>query len=352
MAPSAQSFEHSHISLKALHRTVHEHTTASVDLTLPERLQDPTTSLYPYLDDAISILGKTTEYLYTRKAPWVLEVLEVRSDVAIVHTKIKSFEENVRGAVKSLHGRIDGLEGQVEEVKSQVEEVKSQVEEVKSQATAFSQENKAFRINGLRKLLDENIEPIPASVEVGNGQTRYIVAADFPETIEDFWRLVSNPSALARLAEHYSVRGWERWKRYNSNDTDATSYENLEDAVAAHRDKCLMILASTWGLQYGLLERPDTFMQRKRDEYTDDSLEPKRARIQESDHGTLESVVQTGPRVLVSTEHTWNEMTRQYPGVPESHVSEHLGWKVNSTPSTERRRFRVRDNNGRESDQS
>ena len=61
---------------------------------------------------------------------------------------------------------------------------------------------------------------------------------------------VAIASTLARLARHYSVSGWERWQRSNSDDTDATAYEDLDGVVTAYPDKCLRFLATTWGLQY------------------------------------------------------------------------------------------------------
>ncbi|OCL09031.1 hypothetical protein AOQ84DRAFT_388452 [Glonium stellatum] len=102
-----------------------------------------------------------------------------------------------------------------------------------------------------------------------------MIAVDFLETIRDFWRLLSNSSALVKLAIHYSMSGWERWKRSNTDDTDVTAYENLEGAVAAHPEKCLRFLATTWGLQYSDLQRPGDGIQRKRKAETDDGFRPK-----------------------------------------------------------------------------
>ena len=81
------------------------------------------------------------------------------------------------------------------------------------------------------------------------------MAAEFPTTVREFWRLLSNKSALVRLAKHYSVVGWERWQRSSLYDTDATLYAEIEDAVNAYPSKCLRSLAMTWGLQYSALKR-------------------------------------------------------------------------------------------------
>ena len=69
------------------------------------------------------------------------------------------------------------------------------------------------------------------------------MATDFPTTIREFWRLLLNKSALIKLANHYSVAGWDRWKRATLADTNITCYTELEDAVTIYLNKYLWALA-------------------------------------------------------------------------------------------------------------
>ena len=153
------------------------------------------------------------------------KVDEVKTDVAELKTDMKSLGE-----------RQDRLESQIDNVRTGVNN------------------GMAIQLNSLRKWLDDPIQPISASVQIKDRQ-RYIVAADFPTTVREFWRLLLNRPALVRLAKHYSVVGWERWQRSSSYDTDVTSCAEIEDAVNAYPSKYLRSLAMTWGLQYSALER-------------------------------------------------------------------------------------------------
>ena len=221
------SFDHSHSTLSGLLRTVRENSNNN-NTTLPER-PDPANESSWHTDGAMN-------------------VSRLEGDVA-----------DIKREVNQLGRRTGRLEIQVEDVKTQVT---------------------ALQINSLRRMLDDPIEPISAPVEVENGR-RYMVASDFPETIKDFWKLVHDSSALSRLVRHYSIRGWQKWGRSNSDDTEASLYDDLDDAVAAHPHKCLRILASKWGLQYSYLERPNTSTLGKRRANTQTNLDPKRHRVGE-----------------------------------------------------------------------
>ena len=119
------------------------------------------------------------------------------------------------------------------------------------------------------------------------------MATDFPTTVREFWRLLSNKSALTRLANHYSVAGWDRWKRATSGDTDVTCYTELEDAVTAHPDKCLRALAMSWGLQQTALERlglqREVRLRGKRKADTDNGSRRVRAREDQNSSSASES---------------------------------------------------------------
>lgn len=50
--------------------------------------------------------------------------------------------------------------------------------------------------------------------------------------------------------------GWQDWKAYAEENDEATQYEFLEDAVAAHPGMCHRALGVKWGLEYGHLKQP------------------------------------------------------------------------------------------------
>jgi hypothetical protein len=125
-----------------------------------------------------------------------------------------------------------------ERLESQIDKVRTDVDDVR---TAVSN-GMAIQLNSLRKWLDNPIQPVSALVQIGDSQ-RYTVAADFPTTVEEFWRLLANKPALVRLVKHYSVVGWERWRRSRSYDSIATSYDSIENAVGDYPYKCLRALA-------------------------------------------------------------------------------------------------------------
>ena len=147
----------------------------------------------------------------------------------------------------------------------------------------------------------------------------------------------------------------------DSDDTDATAYEDLEGAVSAHPEKCLRFLA-TWGLQYSDLQRPGDFIQRKRKMETDDGSGSRRIRTREIFHDdmvesiisrdksdemvTQDRITRVGPRVPFTTEITWREVLEQYPV-----VSGHRRMPFD-TGSASTDHQRIRDMNGRVTDSS
>ncbi|KAL2801529.1 hypothetical protein BJX63DRAFT_438749 [Aspergillus granulosus] len=190
-------------------------------------------------------------------ADWLIDnnqVTTVRSSLgervassSKVDNKVDRFEQGAKEALTGLSERLEGVE---EDLKLLRNEVKG----VQSQFTSFPQETNArfdnprgqcaelrsslsnttaIQLNALRKLSDDPIEPVSALITV-QGKLVSAIAPDFPQTVREFWQLTSNMSALLRLAEHYSVTGWERWQRNNSDETDRTEFAELDIAVAAN----------------------------------------------------------------------------------------------------------------------
>jgi len=308
MAPSAVPFEPSYTALKNLRQKISNYTTTSV--TLPHRPENLSTDLHPYLDSAIVTLSTSTAHLYDDNAPWAVRVVEVKKGVERVDTKLDDIKTTFKAQVDEVKAqvdevdkkvnevdkkvnevdkkvdevdkKVDEVDKKVDEVDKKVNEVDKKVNEVKTDIAEIKTEMKllenrlesqidsvrtdvddvrtavnngvATQLNRLRKWLDDPIQPVSALVQIGDRQ-RYMVAADFPTTVREFWRLLPNKPALIRLANHYSVTGWDRWKRATSGDTDVTCYMELEDAVTAHPDKCLRALAMSWGLQPTDLEQ-------------------------------------------------------------------------------------------------
>ena len=81
------------------------------------------------------------------------------------------------------------------------------------------------------------------------------MAAGFPATVREFWKLVLDKPTLIQLAKHYLVIGWEQWKRIALRNANTLLYKRIEDAVSAQPSKCLWYLAIIWGLQYNTLNR-------------------------------------------------------------------------------------------------
>ncbi|XTI87155.1 hypothetical protein V2W45_1386868 [Cenococcum geophilum] len=255
------------------------------------------------------------------------------------------------------------------------ERLTTQINDVRN--SLFNQTH--IQLNSMRKWLDDQIEPIAAPVDDGDC-LRYIVAKGFPNRIKDFWRLISDPVTLTELARHYSVRDWERWKRASSGDTDVSCYTELEDAVTTQPLRCLRALAMKWGLQYSLLEYPGQQeglgRRQKRKAETDNGSRRVRARGDQGNDSATGSestssqdvddqrsqpsrVISVQIRVPSNTERRdlvelLMAAEREDPGrrSPKSthwepSDSPELQWRIGSTPSTERRRNRMRYSDGR-----
>jgi hypothetical protein len=395
MALLAVPFEPSYTALRNLRQKIHKHTTTSVNLTLPNRPQDLFTDSNPYLDGAIGMLSDSTAFLYDDDAPWAIRVAEVKRGVDRVDAKVdevKTQVDEVKTQVDEVKTQVDEVKTQVDEVKTQVDEVRTQVAEVKTQMKSMDERltaqvddvraslrnHTAIQLNSLRKWLGDSMEPVSAPVQV-NGSWKYTVGEGFPERVKDFWKLTLHPTVLIKLARHYSVQGWDRWKRATSRDTDVTCYMELEDAVTAHPYKCLMQLAMKWGLQYSALERPRTPLQRqglgKRKAETDNGSRRVRAR---EDHGSdsttgsestssqdvddqgsqASRVISVQMRVPAHTEGRYGDLIermiaaadrpeRQRDPPEDPYGGYVLGWRIESSTTTERRRNRMRHSNGR-----
>ena len=283
MAPSAAPFEPSYTALKNLRQKVHKHTTtASVNLTLPIRPQDLSTDVNPYIDDALGMLSDSTSHLYDEDAPWAVRVMEVKKGVERVDAKV----DEVKTEVAEIKTEVAEIKTEVAEIKTEVAEIKTEVTMIKTGMRLLEERlesqmeirqevlekqidmvkfeidsvrsgvdnGMAIQLNSFRKWLEDPIQPITALV-LTEDSSRYTVAEGFPTTVRDFWRLSSNKPTLIRLAKHYSVVGWEWWRRSSSYDSVATSYDSIESAVNDYPSKCLRALAMSWGLQYTALER-------------------------------------------------------------------------------------------------
>jgi hypothetical protein len=328
----ANAFQHSYATLRTLHRAL----LSDHDVTLPAEPGTRTESS-AYLDSAIRMLGESTT--------------KFSGKLDDVDKKVDALERNFDEKFEAVDKKLDALERNFEAVDKKLDAVDRRVdrkiEDVKNQVMALQR-------NSLRRVLDDPIEPISGPDKLEDGQEIYTVAEGFPQTVRDFWKLADDLPALSRLARHYRFPGWEEWKKTDSDDSDATLYDNLEDAVAAYPSKCLRILASTWGLQYSQLQRPRSpTLGGKRKADADSESSVKRLRLEENFHLESESVifqdqdgkhfiqqraVWQGPDIPISPRR-WKQIKQL--SEPES---EKIIWRVGTTPSEERRRFRIRDN--------
>jgi len=392
MATSMSTYSLSFEKLKNLHRSAHPRHV----LPLPDRPPRLGADSDPYLNGAIVMLGESAVHLHEE-----LDYFDSRSDK--VDKRFDKLDIKVDGHFKYVNQRFDEvdqrfnevdqrfnevdqrfnevdqrfnkLEDDVKAVKDDVKAVKDDVKAVKDDVNQrfdevdqrFAKvdqrfdEAKAISFNRFARELDTEIQGVPAPIKDENGQTRYEVGPSFPETVEEFWLLESDGESselpthllmliliivnkLASLARHYSVKGWRRWKSRESDDPNATQYNHLEDAVTAHRQRCLRILATTWGLEYSQLRRlegeAEEMRPTTRKRKADDETESRRIRAKmESEYETEISIVsskseevivksrrtQAGPEVRVHRQTTLEEVLRQY------HVPGHSIKSVGST---------------------
>lgn len=206
--------------------------------------------------------------------------------------------------------------------------------------------SRAIQVNALRKWLDESVEPVSVLVEHVDGTMKYGIPEDFPLTIRDFWKLEQRVEALVRLAKHYQLTGWENWNRAGSDDTDITTINELETAVAAQPLRCLKILAAKWGLQFSLLEHPNPSTPSEKGMSEQHSGTPPRLRPIPSKLGKrqLEIDSDSGRKRHKTREFSISRLSgniymqeRVLVGSPvpydPSVLSERIGWRAGSTPS-------------------
>ena len=94
---------------------------------------------------------------------------------------------------------MDRVDTKVDKVKTEVAKIKTEVAEIKTEMKLLENRLKsqiddvrtavnngrAIQLNSLRKWLDDPIQPISALVQIGD-RWRYIVAVDFPTTVQEF----------------------------------------------------------------------------------------------------------------------------------------------------------------------
>lgn len=301
---------------------------------------------------------------FPNRLPAIAEPPKRASDSsAYVNDAISLLGESVRAVDErfdAVDKRFDAVDERLDAMDKRFDGVDKRLDKIEDEILGLRTEFRGFQMNSLRRILEDPIEPIAALVEK-DGKKRYEVAPDFPPTIKEFWRLDKKPDVLARLASHYDIPGWQNWNRARSDDTEATTFDDLETAVTQHPDKCLRILALKWGLRFDDLESalpttpsdnlrplhpfshyspprrrpilpiPPALSKRKAP--PDSRPDEKRARIeQEEVHLALspdregnwfvqETQIQRGPRV---------------PFNPAMLSSPKIGWRVGSTPSDER----------------
>ena len=136
---------------------------------------------------------------------------------------------------------------------------------------------------------------------------------------------------LTNLAKHYSLEGWEDWQSIDQEDSDATSYIRLKDAVVAHPQLCLRALAATWGLEYEQLERipekPEEKQAKARKRKADDETERRNVKAKMASDYEMEltisstenrevkvrrKMVKSEPEVNFPGSMTLEEVTAQY----------------------------------------
>jgi len=387
MATSTSTYSLSFEKLKGLQRSAHpQH-----ELTLPERPSGFETDSNPYLDSAIGMLGESAAYLYDNHHYMDSRFDGIETRIDKLDTRVDKLDTRVgkwfdyvnkrfvkiEDDIKAVKDDVKAVKDDVKAVKDDVKAVKDDVKAVKDDVNQRFDEARAINFNRFARVLDAEIEKVAAPVQDENGQKRYQVGAGFPETVEEFWLLKSNskPSKLstrllkltsiivgklASLARHYSIKGWKNWQCLDRENPKTTQYDRLEDAVAAHSQRCLRILAAKWNLEYEQLERIDgepeeirpVAQKRKADDETETRrVKPRRGSEFETEISIISSkseeviikskTTKTGPEVRVHRQTTLEEVLQQYhpPGQSGMSVeSAELGYETSSSARAARLR--------------
>ncbi|KAI4134926.1 MAG: hypothetical protein LQ347_001109 [Umbilicaria vellea] len=378
MASFTSIYSPSYEKLKALQESAKAR--GSTNLTLPERPEGSESVPNRYLNSAISMLGESAASLYANHHYLDIRLDDSERNINEQVTKIdgtvrrveRKVNEDFRYIQKQLNGferkvdeKFDDVQNQFTEVRRRFNAVDYRFDEFKDNVNQRFDEAKAINFNLLASSLESPIRKIAAHVQDRNGQKKYEVGAGFPETVEEFWLLKSNIAQLTSLARHYSIEGWKKWPRLDQGKPRPAQDSRLEDAVAAYPERCLRILAATWGLNYPQLERletdtekmPATAQKRK----VEDETEPRRVKAKVGSACETEISILSGkteevivrrktttaePEVRFHHQTTLEEVMREYnvPGHPRplDVESAELGWETSSSTRAARHLVRAR----------
>jgi hypothetical protein len=237
-----------------------------------------------YFDEAIGLLSTATNKAYVDRDSTDHRINQIQGHLVAFESKVdlefqyvhKRFGK-VDGCLDKVDGRLDKADRRLQQVVDASTKLECHLEAMKDNIDEQFGQNLAFQRNRLVHVLEAQIERIAEPKVDEMGVRRNEVADAFPTTVWRFWLLKSNGmhkdqhlplsplvrrpllniivvSALQKLAKHYAVKGYEDWKMMEFEDPDATQYHCLNDAVAAHPERCLRALAVKWGLEYGQLQ--------------------------------------------------------------------------------------------------
>ncbi len=270
MTTSISTYSLSFKKLKSLQRSTH----SQHELTLSEQSSGFEIDLNSYLDSAIDMLSESAVYLYDNHHYMNSRFDSIETRIDKLDTHVDKLDTRVEKWFDYVNKRFVKIEDDIKAVKNDVKAVKNDVKAVKNDVNQRFDETRAINFNRFARVLDVEIEKVVTSVQDENGQKRYQVSVDFSETVEEFWLLKSNSKSsklstrlwkltsiivdkLASLARHYFIKGWKNWQCLNRENSKTTQYDRLEDAIAAHSQRCLWILAAKWNLEYEQLKRID-----------------------------------------------------------------------------------------------
>jgi hypothetical protein len=114
-----------------------------------------------------------------------------------VDNKVERFEHGAKEALTELSNRLDDVKEDLKELRKKVKDAQSQVKSLQ----CGIENGSAGQINAVRNHLRDSIEPIYAPALVA-GKSTFALSPDFPRTIANCWRLLTETHALVRLAKH------------------------------------------------------------------------------------------------------------------------------------------------------
>ena len=109
------------------------------------QLENLSTNLYPYLDNAIITLNTLIAYLYNNNTSQAVRVVEVKKGVKRVNTKLNNIKTTFKAQVDEVKAQVNEVDKKVNEVDKKVNKVDKKVNKVKTDVADIKMEIKLLK---------------------------------------------------------------------------------------------------------------------------------------------------------------------------------------------------------------